>query len=138
MSTCRSTTIKTNKVGTARIMSKQITTSHQNLFNEIKQIIEEARNAVGRTVNVGITIMNWNVGRRINEEVLKSKRAEYGKATIATMSRLLTNEYGKGYSKSALTRMCKFQQQFEDQLNCCDTVATIELVALCGNNNTQN
>jgi len=95
-------------------MSKQITESQQNLFNEVKQLIEEARSAVGRTINVGMTIMNWNIGRKINEEILKSERAEYGKAIVATLSQLLTEEYGKGYSKSALTRMCKFHNQFED------------------------
>jgi len=59
-------------------------------------------------------LMNWNIGRLINEEVLRSERAAYGKAIVATLSQLLTEEYGKGYSKSALTRMSKFHKQFAD------------------------
>lgn len=95
-------------------MSKQITNNDKKLFNEVRQLIEEARSTVGRAVNVSMILMNWNIGRLINEEVLKSERAAYGKAIVAMLSQLLTEEYGKGYSKSALTRMSKFHKQFAD------------------------
>jgi len=35
-------------------------------------------------------LMNWNIGRLINEEVLKSERAAYGKAIVATLSQQLS------------------------------------------------
>lgn len=69
-------------------MSKQITYQDKNLFTDIQSLIEEARSAVGKTINVGLTIMHWKIGERINEEILKSERAEYGKAIVATMSQL--------------------------------------------------
>ena len=67
-------------------MSKQITNQDENLFNDVRQLIEDARNTVGKTINVGMTIMYWKIGERINEEVLKNERAEYGKAIVATLS----------------------------------------------------
>ena len=53
-----------------------------NLFSEIKQLIEEARQTVAITVNAATTILYWNIGRRINIEVLENKRGEYGKEVV--------------------------------------------------------
>lgn len=93
-------------------MSKSLTNNENRLFTEISQLIEEARRTVGTTINVGMTMMYWNIGRLINEEVLQNERAEYGKAIVTTLSKLLTEEYGRGYSNSALTRMCQYQKVF--------------------------
>ncbi|RMG82146.1 MAG: DUF1016 domain-containing protein, partial [Bacteroidetes bacterium] len=91
-----------------------LTNNELRLFAEIKQLIEETRRNIGVSVNMGLTLMYWNIGRLINEEILQKERAEYGKAVITTLSKLLTREYGKGYSYSALTRMCRFQKVFPD------------------------
>jgi hypothetical protein len=40
----------------------------------------------------------WHIGKRIREEVLQEKRAEYGQAIIAALSRRLTEGYGRGYT----------------------------------------
>ncbi|MBV6439441.1 MAG: putative nuclease YhcG [Saprospiraceae bacterium] len=58
--------------------------------------------------------MYWNIGKRINEEVLKQERAEYGKAIVATLSQQLTEEYGKGYTEKSLRRMIQFHECFPD------------------------
>ncbi len=65
-------------------------------------------------VNAGLTILYWRVGKRINEEILKGERADYGKEILATVSQELVNDYGKGFSYSALTRMLKFSEVFPD------------------------
>lgn len=54
--------------------------------------------------------MYWNIGELINDEILQNKRAEYGKEIVATVSQQLSEQYGKGYSYSALTRMMKFSK----------------------------
>ena len=56
--------------------------NNNNLFSEIKQLIEEARQTVAVAVNAATTILYWNIGHRINNEILDNKRAEYGKEVV--------------------------------------------------------
>lgn len=56
------------------------------LVVEIRRMIEEARSAVAITVNAGLTMLYWRIGRRINVEVLKGERANYGEEIVATLS----------------------------------------------------
>ncbi|HPS31777.1 MAG TPA: PDDEXK nuclease domain-containing protein [bacterium] len=66
-------------------------------------------------LNKGIVYLYWHVGKRISIETLKGNRAEYGKKIIATVSQQLTEQYGQGFSYSALTRMVNFSNCFPDQ-----------------------
>jgi predicted nuclease of restriction endonuclease-like (RecB) superfamily len=95
-------------------MSEKIYKDQGDLYADVRLMIEEARQAVSRMVNTQLTMLHWKIGKRINEEVLKNERAEYGEAIVATLSRQLTGEFGKGFSVSALTRMSIFQKQFPD------------------------
>lgn len=48
------------------------------LATEIKQLIARSRRQVATQVNSAITLLYWNIGKRIKQEVLKDQRAEYG------------------------------------------------------------
>ena len=85
-----------------------------NLIADIRKLIETARHNVAVTVNAGLTILYWQIGNRIRHDILKKKRAEYGKKIIATLSQELTKEYGNGFNYSALTRMVRFVEVFPD------------------------
>ncbi|MCL2246084.1 MAG: DUF1016 N-terminal domain-containing protein [Lentimicrobiaceae bacterium] len=61
-----------------------------------------------------MTMLFWNVGKRINEDMLQNKRADYGKQIVATLSRQLTEKYGRNFERTNLTRMMKFAEQFFD------------------------
>ncbi|MFZ2899042.1 MAG: PDDEXK nuclease domain-containing protein [Saprospiraceae bacterium] len=95
-------------------MSKEVSKSQTMLFAEVRQMIEEARQAAARKVNAELTLLYWNIGMRINREILQNDRAGYGEAIVSTLSSQLTKEYGKGFTVSALTRMCNFQEKFPD------------------------
>jgi len=41
------------------------------LIAEIKALIEEGRTQVAQTVNSTLTMLYWQIGRKINDEVLK-------------------------------------------------------------------
>ena len=84
------------------------------LYTDIKKLIEETRLAVAQTVNIGITVMYWNIGQKINEDILKNKRAEYGKQIIVILSQQLTEEYGKSFTEKNLRRMIQFNEAFPD------------------------
>ena len=83
-----------------------------DLIGDIRRLIETARHNVSVTVNTGLTILYWQIGNRIRQDILKEKRAEYGKEILATLSQELTKEYGNGFSYSALTRMVRFVEVF--------------------------
>lgn len=86
---------------------------HQ-LLADIKQMIDESRVAASQFVNARLTLVYWSVGKRINEEILGNERAEYGQQIVASLSRQLELEYGKGYSEKNLRRAMQFQQVFPD------------------------
>ena len=66
-------------------------------------------------VNAGLTMLYWRIGNRVGGEILKGKRAAYGKQIVATLSRQLAEEYGEGYAeKDQLQRefyaeMCRLE-----------------------------
>ncbi len=77
-----------------------------SLFRSIRQLIEEGRQNVAQAVNAGLTMTYWNVGKRINEDILQNERAEYGKQVLQSLSAKLTEEFGKGWSIQQL-RHCR-------------------------------
>ena len=85
------------------------------LINDLRQIIDSARSRVAATANYEVTMMNWNIGNRINRDVLNYERAEYGKQIVAQVARQLQEEYGtKGFEERTVRRMMKFAQLFPD------------------------
>ena len=78
-----------------------------DLFVGIVKIIEQARHKASVFLNTETTILYWNIGHYINENLKINNRLEYGGKILATLSQQLTAHFGKGYSYSALTRMCK-------------------------------
>jgi DUF1016 N-terminal domain len=88
--------------------------SEAGLAADLRAMIEQTREAVARTVNAGMTLLYWRVGRRIQIEILKNQRAEYGGEILATLSQELSAEFGKGFSYSALTRMLRFAENFPE------------------------
>jgi predicted nuclease of restriction endonuclease-like (RecB) superfamily len=85
------------------------------LLGNIRRMIEEVRSTIAVTVNAGLTMLYWRIGKRINEEVLKGERAEYGERILVTLSQELARDYGKGFDYSALTRMVRFAEVFPEE-----------------------
>lgn len=86
-----------------------------NLFADIRQMVEATRSQIAATVNSAMTLMYWHIGDRINREVLGGERAAYGKQIVATLSEQLTALYGGGqFSLRNLQRMMQFAASFPD------------------------
>ncbi len=68
------------------------------LLDDIRRMITEIRTIAAVTANAGLTMLFWRIGNRINQEILKGKRAEYGTKIVSTVSRQLEIEYGSGFS----------------------------------------
>lgn len=84
------------------------------LLADLRLLIEQTRQQVAQTVNAALVLMNWHIGKRINDEILKNKRAEYGKEILPTVSAKLQPEYGKGFSARNLAKMVQFAEAFPD------------------------
>ena len=84
------------------------------IFDEIKSLIEDSRQQTAIAVNANMTMLYWQIGKRINQEILKDQRAEYGKQIIATLAKQLTIEYGNQFAEKNLRRMVQFSQVFPD------------------------
>ena len=92
-----------------------LVTADKSLIRDVRQMIEETRASVAVTVNTGLTMLYWRIGRRVNQEVLKEGRAEYGQAIVSTLSRQLQVEYGRGFSVKNLRHMIRFAEAFSEE-----------------------
>ncbi len=84
------------------------------LFNDIKELILSAKQRATVAVNVELTLLYWQVGKRISTEILEGERAGYGKQIIENMAKELTLRFGRGWSKRNLAQMVKFSECFVD------------------------
>ena len=87
---------------------------YNDMINDIKDILQAARANVAQQVNTELLTTYWNIGRIIVEHEQNSKeRAEYGQQTLKELSKILTNEFGKGFSISNIQFMRRFYQTYQ-------------------------
>ncbi len=84
------------------------------LFKEVKDIIEQGKNQIAVSINTTLTSTYWHIGRLINQNILKQKRAEYGEQVVKNLSKELTKEYGRGWSAKHLRHCLRFAETFPD------------------------
>jgi len=97
------------------MVKKNIPSQSDALTSEIKNLIEESRRQVAASVNYAMTFLYWQVGRRINQEILGNRRAGYGEQIIRNLSAELVNDYGNSFSEKNLRRMIQFAALFQDE-----------------------
>lgn len=80
-----------------------------NLVEQIKTLLEASKREIATTVNVTLLQTYWQIGKIIVEdETLHIGDAEYKKRSLRQLSKCLTNEFGRGFSRSNLSNMCQF------------------------------
>ncbi|MDR3236757.1 MAG: DUF1016 N-terminal domain-containing protein [Prevotellaceae bacterium] len=83
------------------------------LIENIKSIILNARKNVYQKVNVELLATYWRIGQEIVEaEQQNNIDNQTSRQIILRLSKQLTNELGKGFSRSNLFNMKKFYQEF--------------------------
>jgi len=87
---------------------------HQDLFAEIKALIEQSKQQIAIAINSTITTLYWEIGNRIRNDVLQNKRAKYGEEIVKHLSVNLTEQYGKGWSEKHLRHCLRFAETFPD------------------------
>ena len=87
------------------------------LFLDVCGIIDNGRRRVAVYVNSEICLTKWYVGKRIKEDVLYNKRAEYGKQIVRNLAARLTERYGRGWSDRSLLHCIRAAYIFsEDEI----------------------
>lgn len=87
------------------------------LMNDLIILIEDTKARVVIHVNSSMTLLFWHIGRRISNNILNNKRAEYEKQIVVTVSRELIHKFGKNYEEKNLRRMIQFADKFTDLEN---------------------
>ena len=91
-------------------------TTNNEFSNKIITLIEKSKKDIVQVINSQMVMTYWNIGKEIFLEEQKGQdRAEYGKEVIDTLSTVLTEKYGKGFSSSNLKRMRKFYTIFNNE-----------------------
>lgn len=95
---------------------KDIATSNvENLYSAIRQVLQQARQNIARTVNNTIVQTYWQVGRHIVEyEQGGDTRAKYGEGIIKGLSQKLVAEFGNGFTATNLKLMRQFYIAFQN------------------------
>ena len=70
----------------------------KELFHDACLIIDQAQAYAYRLVNETLIKRNWLLGMRIQHEVLKGQRAEYGEQVVKSLAKELTAKYGEGFT----------------------------------------
>lgn len=93
------------KSGKKAFSKTDVIANSDTLLKDIRTLIEETRRVVAVTVNAGLTLVFWRVGKRILQDILIGVWAEYGKEILPTLSAKLCREYGRGWSERNLAYM---------------------------------
>ena len=56
----------------------------------------------------------WKIGEYVQNDILNKADKIYGENIVIELSKRLTSQYGRGFSKSGLSRMIKFYRKFKD------------------------
>ena len=78
-----------------------------NIINDIRNILEQARDKVASVINTELLTAYWNIGKLLCEYA-KKFNVENEKIIMPDLSKILTKELGKGFSRSNLFNMKKF------------------------------
>ncbi|MBU3676771.1 MAG: DUF1016 domain-containing protein [Chitinophagaceae bacterium] len=89
---------------------------HSALLNAIQTLIEESRQQIAITVNASMSMLYWQIGKKINDAIAGQNRSDiYGKQIVSTLWRQLASEYGTVFSEKNLRRMMQFAEVFPDE-----------------------
>lgn len=94
-------------------MNKEV--ENEKLIQNIKQLIEQSKQQLAVQVNATMSMLYWNIGKHIHNDILQNNRAEYGKQILPLLSAQLSNEYGNGWSEKQLRHCMQFAKVYSTE-----------------------
>ncbi|MFJ1426250.1 YhcG family protein [Capnocytophaga canimorsus] len=95
-------------------MKKDTKPLNKNLLSELSVLIENGQQQIVYYANRTLTLVFWQVGKRINEDVLNNERATYGKRIVPMIANELESKYGRNFTEKNIRRMMQFAEVFPD------------------------
>lgn len=91
-----------------------VTTGRQSdvLVADLRTMIDSARERAAAAVNSELIMLYWGIGERIRREILRGRRAEYGKQIVSMVSERLSAAYNRGFTEKNIRRMLQFAEVF--------------------------
>lgn len=105
---------KSSKASIRRSATSPAKRPARALLTDVRELIVQARAGVARAVDSGLVTLYWHVGRRIRQDILNEKRAEYGEKIVSALGTQLSAEFGRGFNQRNLFRMVRFAEVFPD------------------------
>jgi predicted nuclease of restriction endonuclease-like (RecB) superfamily len=102
------------KLRITKVASMAVRSGAVGLLVEVRGLILAARESAARAVDSGLVTLYWHIGRRIRQDILKEKRAEYGAKIVSALGTQLSREFGRGFNTRNLFRMVRFAEVFPD------------------------
>lgn len=90
--------------------------STEIFYNNVKELLKQARTTVVQTVNKTMVITYFEIGKMIIDEEQKgNERAKYGQQLTRGLSQRLSKEFGKGFSITNIQQMRNFYLIYQKQ-----------------------
>jgi hypothetical protein len=85
------------------------------LLADPRDLILAARQNVARAIDSGLVTLSWRSASVSAQDILQEKRAKYGEQIVATLSRQLVADFGRGFEEKNLHDMIPFVEAFPDE-----------------------
>lgn len=96
-----------------KLIQKDNNYIREDLYLEIRSLINDARKRVRNYANATLLFVYWNIGKMIVEEQGGEDKAKYGDKVIKELSERLTKDYGEGFNQRTLRRVRQFYITFK-------------------------
>lgn len=80
----------------------------------VGNIIEQSKRTIAVYLNSEVSMTYWKIGKYIAGELDAIGEDKYGSMIVATVSRQLTEQFGKGYTRAGIFRMVKVARVFPE------------------------
>ena len=92
---------------------KEFTFIDNQFYNDIKEVLEQARKRVYRNIQSEMVLAYWQIGKMIVEKQGGNPRADYGDGLLKELSIQLTKDFGRGFDVTNLRNMRQFYTIFQ-------------------------
>ena len=97
------------------ITARDLEQISSNITKGVGKIIEQSKGSIAVYLNNKVVLTYWNIGKYIAEEIDSVGEEKYGTKIVATVSQQLAERYGKGYTRTAVSRMVKIARLYNDE-----------------------
>ena len=92
---------------------KEFTFIDNQFYNDIKEVLEQARKRVYRNIQSEMVLAYWQIGKMIVDKQGGNPRADYGDGLLKELSIQLTKDFGRGFDVTNLRNMRQFYTIFQ-------------------------